>query len=165
MKISVFKRISKAYLTIGVTFGTWFSPIFTGLFISVLRIVVGISRMMDRIFFPGAFKSNIKNPIIIVGNPRSGTTFLHRYLVRNKIGVGSQLWQMLYPSILLQKMLRPVLPFLEKISPARHHSTVAHKTSLQSVETDDVALFSAFWMDFSFMDLFCHGQRKISLAG
>ena len=144
MKISVFKRISKAYLTIGATFGMWFSPIFTGLFVSVLRIVVGFSRMMDRIFFPGAFKSNIKNPIMIVGNPRSGTTFLHRYLVRNEIGVGSQLWQMLYPSILLQKMLRPVLPFLEKISPARHHSTAAHKTSLQSVETDDVAIFFRF---------------------
>ena len=144
MKISIFKRISKAYLTIGATFGMWFSPIFTGLFVSVLRIVVGFSRMMDRIFFPGAFKSHIKNPIMIVGNPRSGTTFLHRYLVRNEIGVGSQLWQMLYPSILLQKMLRPVLPFLEKISPARHHSTVAHQTSLQSVETDDVAIFFRF---------------------
>ena len=144
MKISVFKRISKAYLTIGTTFGTWVSPIITGLLIFVLRIVVGISRMMDRIFFHGAFKSNIKNPIMIVGNPRSGTTFLHRYLVRNGIGVGSQLWQMLYPSIILQKMLRPVLPFLEKISPARHHSTVAHKTSLQSVETDDVAIFFRF---------------------
>ena len=144
MKISVFKRISKAYLTIGVTFGIWFSPIFTGLLISVLKIVVGISRMMDRIFFPGAFKSKIKSPIMIVGNPRSGTTFLHRYLVRNEIGVGSQLWQMLYPSILLQKILRPLLPFLEKVSPARHHTTAAHKTSLQSVETDDVALFFRF---------------------
>ena len=141
MKISAFKRISKAYITVGTTFGTWFSPIITGLLISVLRIVVGIGRIIDRIFFPGAFKSNIKNPIMIVGNPRSGTTFLHRYLVRNGIGVGSQLWQMLYPSILLQKMMRPILPLLEKVSPARHHSTAAHKTSLQSVETDDVSIF------------------------
>ena len=141
MKISVFKRISKIYFTIGSTFGMWFSPIVIGLFISILRIIVGISRISDRIFFPSIFTSQLKNPIMIVGNPRSGTTFLHRYLVQNKIGVGSQLWQMLYPSILLQKMLRPLLPFLEKISPARHHSTAAHKTSLKSVETDDVALF------------------------
>ena len=78
---------------------------------------------------------------MIVGSPRSGTTFLHRYLVNNQFGIGSQLWQMIYPSILLQKLLKPLLPFLEKVSPARHHSTAAHKTSLQSVETDDVALF------------------------
>ena len=152
MKISVFKRISKTYLTIGATFGTWFSPIFIGLFISVLRIVVGISRMMDRIFFPGAFKSNIKNPIMIVGNPRSGTTFLHRYLVKNGIGVGSQLWQMLYPSILLQKILKPLLPFLEKVSPSRHHSTVAHKTSLSSVETDDASILFIFFDCFYLFD-------------
>ena len=144
MNISALKRISKAYFTIGSIFGVWFSPIITGLLISILRIIVGLGRIMDRIFFPGAFKSNIKSPIMIVGNPRSGTTFLHRYLVQNGIGVGSQLWQMLYPSILLQKMIRPLLPFLEKISPARHHSTAAHKTSLQSVETDDVAIFFRF---------------------
>ena len=45
-------------------------------------------------------------------------------------------------------MIKPLLPFLEKVSPTRHHSTAAHKTSLQSVETDDVAIF------FRFMDGF-----------
>jgi hypothetical protein len=141
MKISIFQRIIKIYFTIGKTFGKWISPIITGLFISILRPIVGTCRILDKLFFPAAFQSNLKNPIVIVGNPRSGTTFLHRYLVRNGIGVGSQLWQMLYPSILLQKILKPLLPFLEKVSPSRYHSTVAHKTSLQSVETDDVALF------------------------
>ena len=148
MNISVLKRISKAYLTIGNTFGTWFSPVITGMLISILRIIVGIARMADRVFFPGAFKIPLKNPIMIVGNPRSGTTFLHRYLVNNGIGTGSQLWQMLYPSILLQKILRPILPFMEKVSPARHHSTAAHKTSLQSIETDDVAIFFRFFDGF-----------------
>jgi len=148
MNISVFTRISKAYVTVGTIFGTWFAPIMTGMLISVLRIVVGIGRLIDRIFFPSAFTSKLIKPIMIVGNPRSGTTFLHRYLVRNGIGVGSQLWQMLYPSILLQKMIRPILPFLEKVSPARHHSTVAHVTSLQSVETDDVAIFFRFFDGF-----------------
>ena len=148
MNISVYRRISKAYFTIGTTFGTWFSPIITAVLIFILRIVVGIGRIIDRLLFPGAFKSKIKSPIMIVGNPRSGTTFLHRYLVKNSIGTGSQLWQMLYPSILLQKIIRPILPFLEKVSPARHHSTAAHKTSLQSVETDDVAIFFRFFDGF-----------------
>ena len=148
MKISAFKRISKAYLTVGATFGTWFSPIITGVLITILRLIVGAGRILDRIFFPNAINKKLENPIMIVGNPRSGTTFLHRYLVKNGIGVGSQLWQMLYPSILLQKLIKPFLPFLEKVSPTRHHSTAAHKTSLQSVETDDVAIF------FRFMDGF-----------
>ena len=45
-------------------------------------------------------------------------------------------------------MIKPLLPFLEKVSPTRHHSTAAHNTSLQSVETDDVAIF------FQYMDGF-----------
>ena len=140
MKISIFKRLNKAYTTLGNTFGNWISPLSTGLLIGILRLIVGCARVLDRIFFPQAFSSKLKNPVMIVGNPRSGTTFLHRYLVNNGIGSGSQLWQMLYPSILLQKMLKPVLPFLEKVSPTKHHSTAAHKTSLQSVETDDAAI-------------------------
>ncbi len=47
---------------------------------------------------------------------------------------------MLYPSLLLQKMLRPLLPLLERVSPAKFHSTDAHQTSLSSVETDDVGV-------------------------
>jgi omega-hydroxy-beta-dihydromenaquinone-9 sulfotransferase len=47
---------------------------------------------------------------------------------------------MLYPSLVLQRMLAPLMPLLEKLSPARFHSTEAHHTSLTSVETDDVAV-------------------------
>tara|TARA_Y100000588_G_scaffold368111_1_gene435631 strand:- start:2852 stop:3961 length:1110 start_codon:yes stop_codon:yes gene_type:complete len=141
LKITAFKRIFTAYKTIGTTFGSWFAPVITGLLVCIIRILVVAGRILDRIFFPKAFTKTIKNPIMIVGNPRSGTTFIHRYLVNNDIGTGNQLWQMLYPSLILQKLLRPILPFLEKVSPARHHSTAAHATSLQSVETDDVAIF------------------------
>ena len=70
---------------------------------------------------------------------------------------------MLYPSVILQKCIKPFLPILEKISPARHHSTAAHKTSLTSVETDDVSLLFryldgfflyGFFLTFDDEDLF-----------
>ena len=148
MKVSGIKRLLMAYQTVGTTFGAWFSPIISGMLILILRIVVALGRIADHLFFPQAFKIPLNNPIMIVGNPRSGTTFLHRYLVKNGIGTGSQLWQMLYPSIILQKMIKPFLPLLEKVSPTRYHSTAAHKTSLQSAETDDVAIL------FRYMDGF-----------
>ena len=92
------KRIIKVYYIIGKTFGVWIAPIFTGLIIIILRIVVGISRFVDHLLF-SAIRKSITAPIIIVGNPRSGTTFLHRFLIKQGFGVGSQLWQMVYPSI------------------------------------------------------------------
>jgi len=60
--------------------------------------------------------------------------------VNEGIGTGFDLFLMLYPSLVLQKLLRPFMPLLEKISPAKYHSTEAHQTSLSSVETDDVAV-------------------------
>jgi omega-hydroxy-beta-dihydromenaquinone-9 sulfotransferase len=148
MKITIFKRLTTAYKIIGKNFNTWFSPIITAIVLSVLKIAVFTGMFLDRIFFYKINSYQLKRPIIIVGNPRSGTTFLHRYLIRNKIGMGGELWKLLYPSIILQKMVRPFLPLLEKISPTRHHSTVAHKTSLQSIETDDASIFFRFFDGF-----------------
>lgn len=148
MKISIFKRLITAYKIIGKNFNTWFSPVITAIVLSILKIAVFSGMFLDRIFFYKINSYQLKRPIIIVGNPRSGTTFLHRYLIRNRIGMGGELWKLLYPSIILQKIVKPFLPLLEKISPTRHHSTVAHKTSLQSIETDDASIFFRFFDGF-----------------
>ena len=148
MKVSVFKRISTAYITIGTTFGAWFSPLVTALIMVILRICVALGQIIDRLFFFRALNKPLNNTVLIVGNPRSGTTFFQRYLVNNGIGVGSQIWQMLYPSISLQKMIKPFLPLLEKLSPTRHHSKAAHVTGLQSVEADDASIFFRFYDGF-----------------
>ena len=163
-------RKLKAYITIGKTFGVWVSPITTGLFLFIMRTIVSIGLFTDKLFYKIARKPYLKNPIVIVGNPRSGTTFLQRYLIQSNLGRGSQLWQLIYPSIILQKLIKPLLPILEKISPARHHSTDAHKTSLSSVETDDVGLFFryfdgfflyGFLLSFADEDLFEYFDPKI----
>ena len=139
-RITRIKRAKTAYLIIANTFGKKISPIFTGILINILRYNVSFYMMLDKVFYKRLRKDKIKSPILVVGNPRSGTTFLHRYLVKHSFGSGTQLFQMLYPSVILQKIIKPFLPILEKISPTRHHSTEAHKTSLDSVETDDASL-------------------------
>ncbi len=155
-------RVFITYLTIGKTFGMWFSPIVSSVLILILKLIVFLGSLLDHLFFPSIRKNNIK-PLVIVGNPRSGTTFLHRFLINQGFGTGAQLWQMVYPSITLQKILKPLLPLLEIISPARHHSTAAHKTSLTSYETDDVSLLFkhfdgfflyGFFLAFNEKDLF-----------
>jgi len=140
-------RIFRVYTIVGKTFGKWISPIFTGIAILGLRIFVLMGRILDHLFFP-RMANSVNDPIIIVGNPRSGTTFLHRFLIKQGFGVGSQLWQMVYPSVTLQKILKPILPIMEFVSPARHHSTEAHKTSLSSIETDDVSLLFRYFDGF-----------------
>ena len=165
------KRIFKVYLIIGKNFNMWLSPILTGVLLFCLRIIVAAGQILDHLFF-WSIRKPLNNPIIIVGNPRSGTTFLHRFLIKQQIGSGSQLWQTLYPSILIQKLVKPFLPLMEKISPARHHSTEAHKTSLTSVETDDVSLLFryldgfflyGFFLTFDDDDLFHWVDPKVEI--
>ena len=105
MNISYTKRLTTAYKIICTTFGIYFKTIFIALFIFILRIFINFFMLLDNIFIPSIRKKKIKNPIIIVGNPRSGTTFLQRFLVTNNFGQGSQLWQMIYSSIILFKIL------------------------------------------------------------
>lgn len=136
----MFRRIGMAWLTVGRTFGTWVAPIGTFSFLMILRSMVATGMMLDALFIPGLRKSRLDRPIVIVGNPRSGTTFLHRFLVDNRVGAGLRLWEMMFPSLILRRMVRPLLPYLEAISPARHHSTVAHDTGLTSIETDDASM-------------------------
>ena len=148
MQVSLFKRIITTYIIIGRTFKKWLFPILVGFFLIIIRLIIFFFMALDYIFIPSLWIKKIKNPIIIVGNPRSGTTFLQRFLVKNGFGEGTQLWQMIYSSILLQKILKPILPLLEHISPAKHHSTDAHKTSLTSVETDDASMLFRFFDGF-----------------
>ena len=148
MKISVIKRVLKVYFIMGRTFSTWIPFIVLLFLLLLLRCIVGFFMILDNIFFPSIINQKIKSPITIVGNPRSGTTFLHRYLIKNNIGAGSQLWQLIYTSVTLQKMIKPLLPILERFSPTKYHSTDAHKTSLSSIETDDASMLFRFFDGF-----------------
>ena len=160
MKISIFKRLITVYNILGRIFGKRISPLITFMFILLLRLIISFFMVLDKIFFPSLSKIKISNPIIIIGNPRSGTTFLQRFLVTNKFGVGSELWKMIYPSIILQKFIKPILPLLEIISPAKHHSTDAHKTSLSSIETDDVGILFRFFDGFFLYGFFLSWSKK-----
>tara|TARA_Y100000590_G_scaffold141686_1_gene162501 strand:- start:129 stop:1226 length:1098 start_codon:yes stop_codon:yes gene_type:complete len=160
MKVSLTKRFLKVYITMGRTFGTWLSFIFLGIFLLVLRIVVTFFMLLDYVFFPSLINKKIKKPIVIVGNPRSGTTFLHRYLIRNKVGAGSELWQLIYTSVILQKMIKPILPIMEAVSPTKYHATEAHKTSLSSIETDDASMLFRFFDGFFLYGFFLTWSKE-----
>ena len=124
------------------------TPLFTILGFLILRGLNSIGLALDYIFFPRVSKTRITRPIVIVGNPRSGTTFLQRFLVEHDFGTGMRLWKMLYPSLTIQTLIKPLLPLLERFSPAKHHASAAHRTSLTGIETDDPALFFRFFDGF-----------------
>jgi omega-hydroxy-beta-dihydromenaquinone-9 sulfotransferase len=137
---SIAARMGRIYRILRRVHGVYVAPLFVAVLFCGLRTIVWLGMTLDPVFFPRLKKTHARRPIVLVGNPRTGTTFLQRFLAAHGFGSGMELFLMLYPSLLLQRALKPVLPLLEKVSPARFHSTEAHHTSLTSVETDDVAV-------------------------
>ena len=141
-------RFRLVYTVLSGTFRVRIIPLFLVWGYGLLRLNVALFMALDNIFFSKLASAKVQKPIIIVGNPRTGTTFLQRWLVEHKFGVGMHLYRSLYPSIILQKILRPLLPLLEKVSPARFHQSAAHETNLSSIETDDVTVFFRYFDGF-----------------
>jgi len=132
-------RLMTVYRIVRRQHGVRVAPIFLAPIFATIRINVAFFMALDNLFFPSLRKAKA-SPIVLVGNPRTGTTFLQRFLANEGFGSGMELFLMLYPSLVLQFFLKPFLPLLEIISPAKFHSTEAHHTSLSSVETDDVSV-------------------------
>jgi hypothetical protein len=141
-------RMSAAYSVVRRTFGVRILPLFAGWMWANLRIVVAIGMALDPLFFPRLRRQQVKAPIILVGNPRTGTTFLQRFLCDERYGAGMEVYRMLYSSLVIQTLLKPFLPLLEAVAPTRYHKTKAHDTSLTSVETDDVGVLFRYFDGF-----------------
>ena len=145
---TVWGRMSLAYGVARRTFGAYVLPLFAGFMWVNIRLAVGVGRLLDPLLFPRLSKTVVKQPIVLVGNPRTGTTFLQRFLSDNGYGAGNEVFRMLYPSLTVQAVLKPFMPFLEMVSPARWHKTAAHETGLDSVETDDVSILFRYFDGF-----------------
>ena len=138
-------RMLRAWRVTIVVFHKGLSPFFIGLFFLLFRALMSLGLALDNLIFPTLRKVDVLAPIVIVGNPRTGTTFLHRFLVDQRLGAGTELWRMIAPSITWQILIKPFLSKLEGISPSRHHGAAAHRTGLQYVETEDCSTFFRFF--------------------
>ena len=134
-------RYLRLYRTINKTFGFWLRPLGTFLMLQVRQAISATTLGLDHLIYPRHRKQAIDRPIFIIGNPRSGTTFLHRLLLGAGGMAAFELWEMLFPAITARKLLGRIVPRLDRLSPARYHPSDVHDTSLRGIETDDVLWF------------------------
>ncbi|WP_161976536.1 sulfotransferase [Mycolicibacterium sp. CH28] len=109
--------------------------------LQVRQAISATTLGLDHLVYPRHRAQPIDRPIFIIGNPRSGTTFLHRLLLGAGGMAAFELWEMLFPAITARKLLGRIVPRLDRLSPARYHASDVHDTSLRGIETDDVAWF------------------------
>jgi hypothetical protein len=135
------RRYLRLYRAITKTFGFSLRPLGTFLLLQVRQAVSATTLGLDHLVYPRHRRQAIDRPIFIIGNPRSGTTFLHRLLLGAGGMAAFELWEMLFPAITARKLFGRIVPRLDRLSPARYHPSDVHDTSLRGIETDDVLWF------------------------
>lgn len=117
-----------------------------------LAVVTWTGLALDNLLFPGFRRQRIESPLFIVGNPRSGTTFLHRLLARDRRFTTLAMWQILFaPSVTARKVVGAVAALdrrwgkllhrrRERIEESWHELNVMHRVSLDEPEEDDYLL-------------------------
>ncbi|NLH48100.1 MAG: sulfotransferase [Myxococcales bacterium] len=126
------------------TFGFHLRPVGTFCLLQIHRLINGATRALDHLFFPEFRRQPLDRPIFILGNPRGGTTFVHRFLLNTDRLCAFELWEMLFPAITARKIFGRFIHRFAPLSPARYHSSDAHETGLRDVETDDAMAFFHF---------------------
>lgn len=134
----------RLYGLLGRTFGWRARPIATFGLLQAQHAMTALGFAADRLLSPGIERRPIERPIFILGNPRSGTTFVHRFLLNTEELAAFRLWEMLFPALCERKLFGGVVDRFAPLSPARYHSGAAHETSLRDVETDDAYTFFHF---------------------
>jgi len=123
----------------------------------LVTIVNRICLWLDDILFPGYRRSPVKEPVFIVGNPRSGTTLLHRLLAQDRHYTYSFLtWHLIFPAITQKKILSlwgrldhflgsPMKRLIEAIEArALRNFNKIHHTGLFQPEEDELILLHIF---------------------
>ena len=73
--------------------------------ILLFRLIVTFFQALDYILFPGFKYQEVKQPVFILSNPRSGSTFLHRMLEKDEQFTYLSLWQSLFNSVTIYKLV------------------------------------------------------------
>ncbi|ELR97090.1 sulfotransferase [Gloeocapsa sp. PCC 73106] len=130
--------VSAAWKVYGLRWKFWSWLIVLPVYIIFTRVTL----LLDNIFFPQYRQLQIKNPVFIIGNPRSGTTFLH--LLLNKTGefVSFKSWEIFFPALTARFLFKPLVNYLIKTK----QTTIlpeesGHPMGIDVIEHDEFLFF------------------------
>lgn len=137
---------------------------------STVEVVTWLGFLLDEIFFASYHDVKIREPVFIVGNPRSGTTFLQRLLARDQeTFLSMRTWEILLaPSITMRKVFwslsklddrlgQPLAHLLGMLEESWQEDNVVHRIALRAPEEDEYLLVHIFstlkiWLYVAMLD-------------
>lgn len=123
-----------------------------------LQVMHGFFLALDWILFPGFHKVKVKEPVFIIGNPRTGTTHLLRVLAQDETTFATlKLWELVLAPSLTQRKLVRVLGRLDRWLGGRfrkrlfawekrafHDEAPYRRLRLEEVDEDELMLLTIF---------------------
>lgn len=143
----------------------WVVIIFLFLIYPVWVLYLGLGNLLDEILFPGYRDQEVSEPIFIIGNFRSGTTFLHRLLLRDERFTGTRTWEIYFaPSITYRKVINrvrkisrtlgsPIRWIVNRFDRSLNDYSYMHKTGMRQFE-EDSHFFYHIWTSYNLFALF-----------
>ncbi|NQS91770.1 MAG: sulfotransferase [Chloroflexi bacterium] len=121
--------------------------------------------MLDKVLFPAYKKIDSPDPIFIIGNYRSGSTFFHRLLLKDNQFTCLKAWEIYFaPALIHRKFLRLILRVSKLIGSPVQKAVSAfdqmmndiytmHETGLYTYEQDS-QLFYHTWSSYNIFAIF-----------
>ncbi|BAP13960.1 hypothetical protein AS19_11090 [Alcanivorax sp. NBRC 101098] len=80
----------------------------------LVQAINGIGLGLDYLLFPGFRRVSVREPLFVIGVPRSGTTFLHRLLAMDSRFTTTALWELLFAPSITQRYFWTGMARLDK---------------------------------------------------
>ncbi len=124
----------------------FFAYLFGELFVRLFALV---TLFLDKFFFRGYRKVEVKNPVFIIGHPRSGTTFLHHLLTSADNAAAFQTWHLLFPALTARMILKPLINYLIKTGRTELiPEETGHRVVLDKTEEEEMLFFHNYDTQF-----------------
>ncbi len=113
--------------------------VFVILFFMLHSLFTVTTLFLDHLLFPKFRKVKIKQPVFIIGHPRSGTTFIHQLFTQTGDMAAFTTWQLLFPAITARILIKPIVRLLTRKNPVVFIPEEAgHQIALDTVEEDEM---------------------------
>lgn len=129
------------------------------------HLSIRLAYGLDMLFYPQHQSQNIEQPVFIVGNFRSGTTFLHRLLAKDEHFTGMKTWEIyIAPSIIQRKLVHwlmkinrmignPIGKIIAGFEKALKNYSYMHPAGLEKIE-EDGHVFLHTWSTYNLFAFF-----------
>ena len=139
--------------------------LFVFLIYPLWQLGIRTAYLLDNIFYPDHLKQEVEEPVFIVGNFRSGSTFLHRLLTKDDKSTSFSSWEIyMAPSVVGRFFFRwlmkinysignPVKRIIGLFNRIVEKEAVMHEIGLNEAEEDGQVLFH-IWSTFDILAFF-----------